>query len=112
MALIGYYFGSKEGLFTQAYRLNAEPINRERRKRLSDLLAAETHPTLAAVLEAWIAPVFTDHAQGKRHLFIRLMAFLSEEKLPFAEDLVFETHGDVNSAFLDALQACPAEPFA
>lgn len=103
-ALIGYYFGGKEGLFTEAYRMNAKPINAERSQRLRALMQGPLPPTLEQVLRTWIEPVFLHDAAGERHLFIRMMAFLADERQPFYEELVFSTHGATNAAFLDVLQ--------
>lgn len=106
MALIGYYFGSKESLFVAAYRMNAEPICNERRRNLAELLARAKAPRLPEILDAWLAPVFRHDAGQARHMFIRLSAFLSNDKQPFFEDLVFSTHGAINTMYLDALQTC------
>ena len=104
-ALIAYYFGSKEGLFTAAYQALAEPINRERIAAL-DRLAGANSSTLEDVLEAWIRPVFRHDAGQARHMFIRVSAFLSDQKLPLFERLVSSTHGAVNLRFLEALETC------
>jgi AcrR family transcriptional regulator len=105
-ALIGYHFGGKQGLFAEAYRSHAAPINAERMRRLQ-LLLDRGKPQLEEVLDAWIRPsVQTGGKYRAQHIFIRLITVRTRSNARFLDRLAYETYGPVNEAFIDVLAAC------
>jgi AcrR family transcriptional regulator len=107
IALIGYYFGGKEGLFTEAFRRSAEPINEGRLALLQEIPLRDGQPELRDLIRAWLLPVFRyDAERTQRHLFIRLSTILADRSTELFEKLESEIHHSVNGLFLDALQKC------
>jgi AcrR family transcriptional regulator len=105
-ALIGYHFGGKQGLFAEAYRSHAAPINAERMRRLQ-LLLDRGKPELEEVLDAWIRPsVQTGGKYRAQHIFIRLITVRTRSNARFLDRLAYETYGPVNEAFIDVLATC------
>lgn len=105
-ALIGYHFGGKQGLFAEAYRSHAAPINAERMRRLQ-LLLDKGKPQLEEVLDAWIRPsVQTCGKYRAQHIFIRLITVRTRSNARFLDRLAYETYGPVNEAFIDVLATC------
>ena len=105
-ALIGYHFGGKEGLFAEAYRSHAAPINAERMRRLHELLDGGA-PQLEEVLDAWIRPsIVTGGRYRAQHIFIRLITVRTRSNARFLDRLAYETYGPVNEAYLDVLATC------
>jgi AcrR family transcriptional regulator len=105
-ALIGYHFGGKQGLFAEAYRSHAAPINSERMRRLTELLD-KGKPQLEDVLDAWIRPsVVTGGKYRAQHVFIRLITVRTRSNAKFLDRLAYETYGPVNEAFIDVLATC------
>lgn len=105
-ALIGYHFGGKEGLFAEAYRSHAAPINAERMRRLQELLDRGA-PQLEEVLDAWIRPsIVTGGRYRAQHIFIRLITVRTRSNARFLDRLAYETYGPVNEAYLDVLATC------
>jgi AcrR family transcriptional regulator len=107
IALIGYYFGGKEGLFTEAFRRSAEPINAGRLALLKEIPLRDGRPDLRDLIRAWLVPVFrSDAERTQHHLFIRLSTILADRSTELFEKLESEIHHSVNGLFLDALQKC------
>jgi AcrR family transcriptional regulator len=105
-ALIGYHFGGKQGLFAEAYKAHAAPINAERMRRLKELLD-KGKPELQEVLDAWIRPsIVTGGKYRAQHVFIRLITVRTRSNVRFLERLAYETYGPVNEAFIDVLATC------
>ena len=105
-ALIGYHFGGKQGLFAEAYRSHAAPINAERMRRLQELLD-RGKPQLEEVLDAWIRPsILTGGKYRAQHIFIRLITVRTRSNARFLDRLAYETYGPVNEAFIDVLSTC------
>jgi AcrR family transcriptional regulator len=105
-ALIGYHFGGKQGLFAEAYRTHAAPINTERMKLLQILLD-RGNPQLEEVLDAWIRPsVVTGGKYRAQHIFIRLITVRTRSNARFLDKLAYETYGPINEAFIDVLATC------
>jgi len=59
LALVGYHFASKAGLFEALFERRMETVNRDRRARLEALLAAAgtAPPALGDILEVMIGPM-------------------------------------------------------
>ena len=55
-ALVGYYFGGKQGLLTEVYTRHCAPLKNERERLLASYSADRRVPTLEEVLDAFIRP--------------------------------------------------------
>jgi AcrR family transcriptional regulator len=80
-ALVGYYFGGKQELFNEVYRLHAAPLANQRIKRLAEITAKSRKPSLEEILKAWIVPwlqIGTDLPDKASN--VRFMANLSGER--------------------------------
>jgi AcrR family transcriptional regulator len=107
VALIGYYFGGKGGLFTEAFRRSAVPINEDRLAMLAEIRRRRGRPKLQDLVEAWLLPVFRyDSARTQRHLYIRLSTLLTDRRTALFDQLEAEIHHTVNEQFIDALKEC------
>lgn len=105
-ALIGYHFGSKEGLLSEVYRRHCEPMIVE---RLHGLEVANQLPVgrrLPALIEAFIRPALRQVEVGDGVKFMRLRAVLSGENSELLEKLVAANFDQSSSAFIDALCEC------
>ena len=105
-ALVGYYFGGKEGLLAEVYARHCEPLKLER-ARLLHAFDADGNASLEQILEAFIVPSLEagDQSQDGRN-FSRLRAILSAENSLLLERLVSRTFDATSSTFVDALCKC------
>jgi AcrR family transcriptional regulator len=105
-ALVGYYFGSKQGLLAEVYDRHAKPLNAERLRLLSEFRNTGPGLTLEKVLEAFIRPsleVTTD--ESGRSSFTRLRAILSGENSALLEQLVSANFDKSIRKFVDEISA-------
>jgi AcrR family transcriptional regulator len=58
IALVNYYFGGKNQLFLQVFAEACEVVAKERAQGLDELLSRDPAPSTAALVQAWMAPVF------------------------------------------------------
>ena len=106
-ASIGYYFGGKEGLLTEVYRLAAEPISAERRRRFAEL-DTRGGATLEELLDAFIRPALAADPAGD---FLRMRTILSAENAAVFARLTAESFDASSRAFIERLAAVlPALP--
>jgi AcrR family transcriptional regulator len=103
LALIGYHFGSKEGLLSEVYRRHCEPMIEERLRGLDGALRLRGKGRVAAIIEAFIRPALRQVEVEEGTTFIRLRAVLSGENSELLEKLVAENFDQSSSAFIDAL---------
>jgi AcrR family transcriptional regulator len=106
-ALVGYYFGGKQGLLSEVYTRHCTPLNQERMRLLKEFSTAKNGPTLEQVLEAFIRPslqVTVDH-HGRSN-FTRLRAILSGENSALLEKLIAENFDQSSRIFVEALRNC------
>ena len=106
-ALVGYYFGGKEGLLSEVYTRHCEPLNRERERLLTKFAASDDGLTLERVIEAFVRPslaVSTD--KSGRTGFTRLRAILSAENSALLEQLVAENFDASSRRFILELRKC------
>jgi AcrR family transcriptional regulator len=109
-ALLGYYFGGKEGLLAEVYTRHCEPLKRERRRLLSEYSAEGKSPTLEEILDAFIRPsLMANHGTEDGRSFSRLRAILSAENSMLLERLVAENFDDTSRTFVKALCQCLPE---
>ena len=103
LALIGYHFGSKEGLLSEVYRRHCEPMIEERLRGLEAALRLRGRARIAAIIKAFIRPALRQVEVEEGTTFIRLRAVLSGENSELLEKLVSENFDQSSSAFIAAL---------
>ncbi len=106
-ALVGYYFGGKQGLLAEVYTRHCAPLKNERERLLAGYSADRRLPTLEEILDAFIRPSLegTPDDDG-RPTFLRLRAILSVENSSLLEQLVAENFDDSTKIFVKALSKC------
>lgn len=106
-ALLGYYFGSKEGLLAEVYTRHCEPLKRERGRLLAEYRAGAKSLTLEAVLDAFIRPSLeANQGTDQGRSFSRLRAILLAENSMLLEKLVAENFDETSRIFVKALCEC------
>ncbi|MDE3103736.1 MAG: TetR family transcriptional regulator [Acidobacteriota bacterium] len=106
-ALLGYYFGSKEGLLAEVYTRHCEPLKQERLRLLHEFRARDGKLTLEDVLEAFLRPsLAASHQAHDGRSFSRLRAILSVENSSLLEKLVAQNFDEASSHFVDELSQC------
>jgi AcrR family transcriptional regulator len=109
-ALVGYSFGSKEGLLSEVYTRHCEPLKRERARLLEEYSKAPKGPALEQVIEAFIRPSLeVTRDKNGRTAFTRLRAVLSAENSALLEKLVAENFDQSSRMFVGALCKCLPE---
>jgi AcrR family transcriptional regulator len=104
-ALISYYFGDKEGLFTQVFKNTVAPFNTTRMIKF-DLIEKTGVVTVESVVEAWVAPMFQGTSLAKQSPVATLTLSLDAEYSRLTEQLVVEVYDEVNERFLSLLERC------
>ena len=103
-ASIGYYFGGKEKLLAEVYRLSCAPIKTERKRRFAELDAAGT-PGIAALVDAFVRPALASEPSGT---FLHIRTILSAENADILTDLTASNFDDSSLDFIERLvQALP-----
>lgn len=106
-ALVGYYFGSKEGLLAQVYMRHCEPLKRERSRLLAEYRTAGASLTLEAVLDAFIRPPLeVNLGTEEGRTFSRLRSILLVENSMLLERLVAANFDETSQTFVSALCEC------
>lgn len=108
-ALVGYYFGSKEGLLAEVYTRHCEPLKRERMRLLAECSPGGVPASLEGVLDAFIRPSLAAGQNLDDRSFSRLRAILSAENSSLLEQLVASNFDDTTRAFVKALSKCLPE---
>jgi AcrR family transcriptional regulator len=106
-ALVGYYFGSKEGLLAEVYTRHCAPLKNERERLLAEYSADHRIPSLEEVIDAFVRPSLkaTQDDKGGRS-FTRLRAILSAENSSLLEQLVAENFDESSKIFVKVLCRC------
>src|SRR5438093_5649599 len=104
-ALISYYFGDKEGLFMEVFKVVAEPLNSERMANF-DFLEAAQDLSVESVVEAWVTPMFAGQPINREHPVAALSLSLNAEQGTLVEKLMAEVYDEVNMRFVDLLERC------
>jgi len=106
-ALIGYYFGGKEGLLAEVYTRRCEVLKADRARLLDAYTDGGRTPTLEEVLDAFITPSLeaAGDGQGGRS-FSHLRAILSAENSSLLERLVAQTFDESSKVFVETLCKC------
>jgi AcrR family transcriptional regulator len=105
-ALVGYHFGNKQELFNEVYSAFAEPLARERMKKLAAVSGNKKKPSVDDILKAWLLPLLqTRNDPKQRALYVRFTANLAVERWKHTKKAAQFTRR-TNDAFIDALQRC------
>jgi AcrR family transcriptional regulator len=105
-ALVGYYFGSKQGLFNDVYQAHAIPLSNERMRRLSAITQRGRKPSIEEILEAWLLPWLRSGSEwGESALNLRLTANISMERWSHAKKAL-PAMERTHTAFIKVLQDC------
>ena len=106
-ALVGYYFGGKEGLLAEVYTRHCEPLKQERLRMLEESASGRRAARLEQVLYAFVRPSLdANEGSEKGRSFSRLRAMLSAENSALLEQLVAENFDETSRIFVDALGKC------
>lgn len=105
-ALVGYYFGSKEGLLAEVYTRHCEPLKRERKRLLADCSEKGRAASVEEILDAFIRPSLAAAQGSDEGSFSRLRAILSAENSSLLEQLVASNFDDTTRLFVKALSNC------
>lgn len=104
VALVGYYYGSKLGLYHAIFE-SWMPSIRERRARLDETMAAAGTPrTLEGVLDAFIGPLVAMHGDPEGRYFAQMAARDLAAPTPEADQAQQEFFDPMAHGFIDALQ--------
>lgn len=91
LAAVNYHFGGKERLAIEVLVRHVGPINAERHRRLD---ALPSRPTMAAIVRAFVEPVFPARADcphglaAPGHTFCRLFGRMMAEQPPFLREFL------------------------
>lgn len=105
-ALVGYYFGGKEGLLEEVYTRHCEPLILDRARLLAEYTSDGRLASLEEVLDAFIRPSLHAGHGSEGKSFSRLRAVLSAENSTLLEQLVAQNFDETSRAFVDALCGC------
>lgn len=106
-ALVGYYFGGKEGLLAEVYTRRCELLRDERSRLLAAYSAGGRTPALEEVLDAFITPSLESAQNGDgSRAFPHIRAILSAENSLLLEKLVAENFDEASKTFVAALCKC------
>ncbi|MCA9756911.1 MAG: TetR family transcriptional regulator [Candidatus Eisenbacteria bacterium] len=97
LAAVHYHFGSKEGLIREVLARFIRPVTEERHRRLDELEARDSEPTLEELLDAWLGPTLEFGSNSEiGPTLVRLMGRIHLDPLPKIEEILlpqFETFG-------------------
>ncbi|HMN20868.1 MAG TPA: TetR/AcrR family transcriptional regulator [Ottowia sp.] len=103
LALVGYYYGSKQALFHSIF-LHWLPSIEQRLALLSEALAEDEPPTLRRIVQAFVAPVLALRASSEGESYAMLVARELQYRTPETERILADTFDPMAHAFIDALQ--------
>ncbi|CAO3428053.1 TetR/AcrR family transcriptional regulator [Azospirillum endophyticum] len=100
-----YYFGSKEELLRAVFERRVTPLNAERHRRLDIVLAeaADGRPDPTRVIEAFLAPAFKNANAESTAMFALLSGRASTDPSPEVRRVLFESHHETATRFVDLL---------
>jgi len=105
LAALNYHFGPKENLLAEIFAARARPIAAERMRLLHEIEAGG-HPTLEAVITAFLRPALAvgveDRFGGK--VFVKLRARLAAEPEAFSRRILADAFDESGRHYLAALQ--------
>lgn len=106
-ALVGYYFGGKEGLLAEVYTQRCGLLRDERARLLAEYSAGGKTPSLEEVLDAFITPSLESARNGEgRRSLPHIRSILAAENSSLLEKLVAENFDESSKIFVKALGKC------
>jgi AcrR family transcriptional regulator len=105
-ALVRYYFGSKEGLYTEILVRRGRQVARERIRLLDELEQRPGRPPkLEEIIRAFLLPVVAVRRQGPGGMaFVRLTARIQNEPQEVARELRRELYEESTQRFIEAFR--------
>lgn len=105
LASANYYFGSKAGLFEQAFLRRIVPVN-DRRLELLDQKTKKGKISLQDIVEAYISPLFESEDFGKPGAKARIIMLFSKQVLsnPDEHKYLQNYYESVARGFISAIQ--------
>lgn len=110
LAAVNYHFRSKEALFEEVARRCMQPLATERLRRLDALKSSGQVPTLEALLDAYLTPMFDEfaHADDQGSSLMRFFVQVLSDPNPLIQELVFASARETATQYLAAFaQALP-----
>jgi AcrR family transcriptional regulator len=102
-ALVRYYFGSKRGLFEEAFLRGGRMLVAARLENLQALTRRTEAPTPRALVQAFLRPALQMLQTARGRAFIRLQARLHTEPRELQYRLRHEVYDESTQLYLDAL---------
>jgi AcrR family transcriptional regulator len=99
-ASIGYYFGGKENLLAEIYRISCEPMKAERRRLFAELDEAGSND-VQALVAAFVGPALSIDASGS---FLRIRTLLSAENAEIFNELTAANFDETSLEFIARLE--------
>jgi AcrR family transcriptional regulator len=103
--LISYYFKSKFELFSETFLRRAEVISTQRIERLKALQEGGQSPSVAAIVEAFLAPILALRTSAQGRAYLRLHARLHTEPPNLSYDLRKNAYDVSTNLYAEALHA-------
>ena len=103
--LISYYFKSKFDLFSETFLRRAEAISTQRIERLEALQDGGQSPSVAAIVEAFLAPILALRTTAQGRAYLRLHARLHTEPPNLSYDLRKNAYDVSTNLYAEALHA-------
>jgi AcrR family transcriptional regulator len=98
-ASIGYYFGGKENLLAEVYRLSCAPIKAGRQRRFAEL-DKSGQASIADLVDAFVRPALASEPSGT---FLHIRTILSAENAAILTDLTATNFDDSSIEFIERL---------
>jgi AcrR family transcriptional regulator len=103
-ALIRYYFGSKQGLFTAIYLRRGHQLSEKRIALLNELESGNKTPTIEEIIRAWMTPSMEMRRTAGGLAYMRLQARLTNEVTDYALKMRREVHDEAAGRYISAFQ--------
>ena len=103
VAAVHYHFRSRQGLVRELFERRLGPLNAERLRLLDELEATNADPSIEALLETLLRPVFALGQDPGGNDFVRLLGSIHNDPDPELLDLLDEQFTEMKRRFLPAM---------